>query len=46
MIVTKSTEEVIEDGRKIIETGYKVQYFIDAQRALKMMRRARRKQEE
>ena len=46
MIVTKSTEDVLEDGRKIIETGYKVQYFIDARRALKMMRKARRKQEE
>jgi len=40
----KSTEEIIEDGRKIIEAGYRVQYFVDARRALKMMRRARRKQ--
>ena len=45
MIVTKSTEEVIEDGRKIIETGYKSMYYRDAQRALKMMKK-RRKQEE
>ena len=44
MIVTKSTEEVLEDGRKIIEAGYKSLYYRDAKRALKMMRRARRKQ--